>query len=94
MRTKTSHPMTIMPQMLSDSDHQKGITSRFTVLNAEGTKTYAVTCRDQQWACSCPAWKFRSPRQDCKHIHTVRAGRTPALFPLGATEMPTAAHWL
>jgi hypothetical protein len=94
MKTKSTDLMTILPQMRSTSDRAKGIMSRFTVLNAEGTKTYAVTCRDQQWACSCPAWKFHSPRQDCKHIHAVRAGRTPALFPLGAAEMPTAAHWL
>lgn len=94
MKTVCANPMTIMPQMLSVSDREKGITSRSTVLNAEGTKTYTVTCRHGQWACSCPAWKFHWPRADCKHIHAVQAGRTPMLFPLGADQMPTAAHWL
>lgn len=25
-----------------------------------------------QWGCSCPQWKFHTPRHDCKHIDEVK----------------------
>jgi hypothetical protein len=27
---------------------------------------------DGRWECSCPAWKFHTPRADCKHIRKVQ----------------------
>jgi len=93
MKTTTKNAMVIIPQMLSPSDEQKGITRRLHVLNAEATKVYTVTCKNGQWACSCPAWKFHSPRADCKHLHAVKMGPTLLLFPQGRAEMKTAAQW-
>jgi hypothetical protein len=93
MRTTSTNAMVIMPQMVAASDAQKGITRRLHVLNADATKVYTVTCKHGQWACSCPAWKFHSPRADCKHIHAVKMGPTLMLFPQGRTEMKTAARW-
>ena len=80
MKTKTANPMVIMPQKLSASDEEKGIDRRYLVLNSEQTKTYVVTRKEGKWACSCPAWKFHSPRADCKHIHAIQAGPTATLF--------------
>jgi hypothetical protein len=85
--------MVIMPQMVAASDAQKGITRRLHVLNADATKVYTVTCKHGQWACSCPAWKFHSPRHDCKHIDAVKMGPTLMLFPAGSGQMKTAARW-
>lgn len=27
----------------------------------------------EEWACSCPAWIYHTPRRDCKHIRDVQA---------------------
>ncbi len=89
MKTTNAHPMVIMPQKLSASDEEKGMDRRYLVLNSEQTKIYVVTRKNGQWACSCPAWKFHTPRADCKHIHAVQAGPTPAL--LAAL---TSAKWV
>jgi hypothetical protein len=94
MKTLRPHPMVIMPQRLLTSDAQQGITRRLHVLNADATKVYTVTCKNEQWACSCPAWKFHSPRHDCKHIDVVKAGTTPSLFPAGTPNMPPLARWV
>jgi hypothetical protein len=35
--------------------------------------SYKVSERfDGTWECSCPAWKFHTPRQACKHITKVQ----------------------
>ena len=94
MKTLRTNPMVIMPQMLLASDFEKGITRRLHVLNADATKVYTVTCKEGHWACSCPAWKFHSPRHDCKHIDAVKAGGTPSLFAAGTPNMPPAARWV
>lgn len=36
------------------------------------------------WACSCPQWKFHSPRVDCKHIAFIKNGEGKG-FTIGET---------
>jgi hypothetical protein len=37
------------------------------------SKSYVVALKsDGSWGCSCPAWKFRRQRGDCKHILYVK----------------------
>ena len=31
---------------------------------------YIVVCLDDDWSCTCPAYKHR-PRENCKHIESV-----------------------
>jgi len=33
---------------------------------------------DGSFACSCPAWKFHTPRTDCKHIKAIKNRRYSA----------------
>ena len=43
-------------------------------VEGSGGKKYIVSQRaDGNWACSCPGWKFCSPRRDCKHIRATKA---------------------
>lgn len=38
-----------------------------------GKAPYKISERnDGGWECNCPAWKFHSPRKDCKHIAKVK----------------------
>jgi hypothetical protein len=89
MKTQNENPMVILPQKLNGTDEEKGMERRYLVLNGEQTKTYTVTRKHGQWACSCPAWKFHNPRAHCKHIHAIQAGPTPTLF-----AALTSAKWV
>lgn len=33
---------------------------------------YVGRTHQNDWACSCPAWIFHTPRKDCKHIRETR----------------------
>ena len=45
---------------------------RIEVEGSRGNK-YVVSQRAKgNWACSCPGWKFQSPRRDCKHIRNIK----------------------
>lgn len=58
--------------------------------DSEPERTYVVTeMSDGNWQCSCPGWKFHTPRRDCKHIAVARAGRAAMLDPLLALMVKT-----
>lgn len=68
-------------------------TNQFTVpSDSDPERSYVVTeMSDGQWQCSCPGWKFHTPRRDCKHIAVAQAGRAALLDPLLAV-MVKAHH--
>lgn len=46
---------------------------RWEVPSSSGNGTYTVAVdKDDNYGCSCPAWKFR--RQECHHIKQVKLG--------------------
>ncbi len=73
MKTLQKKSIPFVVNALSPKDLSKGIDVRATAMSSTGKGSYTVTRRNGQWACSCPAWKFRSPRKDCKHIQAVRS---------------------
>lgn len=34
----------------------------------DARRVYTVVQRGNKFTCSCPAWKFSTPRKNCKHI--------------------------
>jgi len=62
-----------IPPSLTAKDIENEVTLRQSVLSSKGDKFYTVTQKQGQWQCSCPAWIFRTPRKDCKHIKTVQS---------------------
>jgi hypothetical protein len=42
--------------------------------HSRASVSYIVAIDDSgRWGCSCPQWKFHTPRRDCKHISEVKA---------------------
>lgn len=52
----------------------KQIEQQFRVKShSDGRRHYKVTLtKDDKWECSCPAWIYKNPRVDCKHIEEVK----------------------
>jgi len=73
MKTMQTKSVPFVINALKPEDLSKGINVRATAMSSTGKGSYTVTRRNGQWACSCPAWKFHSPRHDCKHITAVRS---------------------
>jgi hypothetical protein len=59
---------------------QNQYVERYGVTGDSGTEYIVSKKSDGTWACSCPGWKFHSPRHDCKHIDRVRFALN---FPIG-----------
>lgn len=56
----------------------------------EDNKTYTVSQRqDGSYSCGCPRWKFHTPREDCKHIRSVRAGMVLAMDSFAPSALDT-----
>lgn len=68
----------------------KNYVQQWTVQSkSSSSRFYKVSVTDQgEWECDCPAWKFRSPRVDCKHITEIK-GRVPESE---SRELPKCDH--
>jgi hypothetical protein len=40
---------------------------------SDARRKYTVVLRGKKWSCSCPGWKFHTPRKNCKHILQLKA---------------------
>jgi hypothetical protein len=62
-------------------------------------KPYVVSRRDNDalWACSCPSWAKHTPREDCKHILSVKLSEKIPVMPatpgVGSMSPELALHF-
>lgn len=43
----------------------------------DARKKYTIVLRGRKYSCSCGAWKFSTPRKNCKHIYALQEKLAP-----------------